>query len=77
MSCKRDLQQIKAYQRYTAYRENDGSTLHRQSTGGCVRLELSNIFNKLQATFSSLSSVVIVRVSTYRTQQVYWKINDM
>jgi hypothetical protein len=70
MSRKRELQRIKAYNRYTAYLGNDGSTLHKQSTGGCVRLELSNIFNFI-ATFSSLSSVVIARVSTYRTQQVY------
>jgi len=52
MSCKRDLQRIKAYQRHTAYPRNDGSKLHRQSTGGCVRLELSNIFSFI-ATFSS------------------------
>ena len=25
----------------------------------------------------ALNSVVIARVSTYRTQQVYWKVNDM
>ena len=31
---------------------NEGSTLHRQSTGGCVRLELSSIFSFIATFFS-------------------------
>ena len=36
---------------YTAYPGNKGFKLHRQSTGDCVRLELSNIFNRLHHNF--------------------------
>jgi hypothetical protein len=37
---------------------NEGSKHHRQSTGGCVRLELSNIFSKLHGSFLLLSNIV-------------------
>ena len=40
------------YQRCTAHHGNDGSILHRQSTGDCVRLELSNIFSFIATFFS-------------------------
>jgi hypothetical protein len=32
---------------------NEDSKLHKQSTGGCVGLELSIIFKRLHITFSS------------------------
>ena len=51
VSRKRELQQIEDYQSYTAYPGNEGSKLHRQSTGGCVRLEFSNIFKRLHINF--------------------------
>jgi hypothetical protein len=44
---KRELKDYKYYQSYTAYPENEDSKLHMQSTGGCVGLELSTIFNRL------------------------------
>jgi hypothetical protein len=47
VSRKRELKQLKDYQSYTVYPRNEGFKLHRQSTGGCVRLELSNIFRNL------------------------------
>jgi hypothetical protein len=37
---------------------NEGSKHHRQSTGGCVRLELSNIFSKLHGSFLLLGNIV-------------------
>ena len=40
---KEKKKQIKDYQSYSAYPGNEGFILHRQSTGGCVRLELSGI----------------------------------
>ena len=52
MSHIRDLQRIKVYQRYTAYSGNDSSKLHRQSTGGCICLELSSIFSFIETSFS-------------------------
>ena len=47
VSRKRELQQIEDYQSYTAYPGNEGFKLHRQSTGGCVHLELNIIFKGL------------------------------
>ena len=44
--------QLKDYQSYTAYPENESFKLHRQSTVDCVRLELSIIFKRLPTTFS-------------------------
>ena len=55
VSRKREKQQ-KDYQSYTTYLENEGFKLHMQSTGGCVRLELSNIFSRLHHNFLLLSS---------------------
>ena len=49
----RKKQQLKDYQSYTSYPGNEGSKLHRQSTGGCVRLELSIIFKILLTPSSS------------------------
>ena len=51
VSRKRELKQLKDYQSYTAYYGNEGSILHRQSTGGCVCLELNNIFKRLHNNF--------------------------
>jgi hypothetical protein len=50
---QRKLKDYKDYQSYTAYPRNEDSKLHRQSTGGCVGLELSIIFKRLHITFSS------------------------
>ena len=75
MSHKRDLQRIKAYQRYTAHPENNSSTLHRQSTGGCVRLELNNIFNLIAAFFSEQCGYSKGEHMSYSISIL--KINDM
>jgi hypothetical protein len=48
---KRELKDYKHYQSYTAYPKNEGFKLHRQSTGGCVGLELSIIFKRLHINF--------------------------
>jgi hypothetical protein len=37
---------------------NEGSKHHRQSTRGCVRLELSDIFSKLHSSLLFLSNIV-------------------
>jgi hypothetical protein len=50
---KRELEDYKDYQSYTVYPGNEDSKLHRQSSGGCVDLELSIIFKRLHITFSS------------------------
>ena len=46
------------YQRFTLNPGNEDTILHKQSTGGCVRLELSNIFTRLQSSFLLLSNIV-------------------
>jgi hypothetical protein len=46
------------YQRFTLYLGNEGSKLHRQSTGGCVRLAFINIFTRLQSSLLLLSNIV-------------------
>jgi hypothetical protein len=48
---KEELKDYKDYQSYTAYPENEGFKLHRQSTRGCVGLKLSIIFTKLHINF--------------------------
>jgi hypothetical protein len=50
---KREIKDYKGYQIYIAYPGNEDSKIHRQSTGGCVGLELSIIFKRLHITFSS------------------------
>jgi hypothetical protein len=62
---KRELKDYKDYQRYTAYPENEGFKFHRQSTGGCVGLELSIIFKRLSHQLSLLSSNYNKREYTY------------
>jgi hypothetical protein len=52
MSRKRDLQRLNDYHICTASLGNKGSILHRQSTEGCIRLELSNIFSFIATFFS-------------------------
>jgi hypothetical protein len=37
---------------------NKDTKLHRQSTGGCVHLELHNIFTRLQSSFLLLSNII-------------------
>jgi hypothetical protein len=46
------------YQRFTLNPGNEDTKLHKQSTGGCVRLELHNIFTRLQSSFLFLSNIV-------------------
>jgi hypothetical protein len=48
----------KDYQRFTLYPGNEGSKHHRQSTGGCVRLELHNSFTSSSCSFLLLSNIV-------------------
>jgi hypothetical protein len=50
---KIEFKDYKDYQSYTAYPGNKNSKFHRQSTEGCVGLELSIIFKRLHVTFSS------------------------
>jgi hypothetical protein len=46
------------YQRFTLNPGNKGTKLNKKWTGGCVRLELNNIFNKLQSSFLFLNNIV-------------------
>jgi hypothetical protein len=48
----------KDYQRFTLNPGNEGSKHHRQSTGGCVRLALVNIFTRLHTSILLLSNIV-------------------
>jgi hypothetical protein len=48
----------KDYQSITIYPGNEGSKHHRQSTGGCVHLELHNIFTSSLCSFFLLSNIV-------------------
>jgi hypothetical protein len=48
---EKELNDYKDYQSYTTYPENEGFKLHRQSTGGCVGLELSIIFKRFHFNF--------------------------
>jgi hypothetical protein len=46
------------YQRFTLNPGNEGSKHHRQSTGGCVRLALINIFTSSSCSFLLLSNII-------------------
>jgi hypothetical protein len=46
----------KDYQRFTLNPGNEGTKHHRQSTGGCVRLALHNIFIRLQSSILFLGN---------------------
>jgi hypothetical protein len=49
----------KDYQRFTLNPGNKGTKLHKQSTGGCVSLELHNTFTSSSCSnFLSLSNIV-------------------
>jgi hypothetical protein len=48
----------KDYQRFTLNPGNEDTKHHRQSTGGCVHLELHNTFTTLQSSFLLLSNIV-------------------
>jgi hypothetical protein len=48
----------KDYQRFTLNPGNEGTKHHRQSTGGCVRLALHNIFTSSSCSFLLLSNIV-------------------
>jgi predicted fused transcriptional regulator/phosphomethylpyrimidine kinase len=48
----------KDYQRFTLNPGNEGSKHHRQTTGGCVRLALHNIFTSSSCSFLLLSNIV-------------------
>jgi hypothetical protein len=47
------------YQRFMLNPGNEGSKLHRQSTGGCVRLELHNIFTSSSCSFFLFLSNIV------------------
>jgi hypothetical protein len=44
--------------RFTLNLGNEDTKHHRESTGGCVRLALHNIFSKVQSSFLFLSNIV-------------------
>jgi hypothetical protein len=61
------------YQRFTLYLGNEGIKLHRQSTGGCVRLAPATSSTNSRVASSFGGTLFIARVSTCRTQQVWGK----
>jgi hypothetical protein len=63
----------KDYQRFTLNPGNEGTKLHKQSTGGCVRLELATSSQDFRVASSFWATLFIARVSTCRTQQVWEK----
>jgi hypothetical protein len=46
------------YQSITLYPGNGGTELHKQSTGGYIRLELHHIFTSSSCSFLFLSNIV-------------------
>jgi hypothetical protein len=73
---KRELKDYKDYQRYTAYPGNEDSKLHKQSTRGCVGLELSIIFKRLHINFlfwaAIITSVSTLMVGTQQVLGIIW-----
>jgi hypothetical protein len=63
----------KDYQRFTLYPGNEGTKHHRQSTGGCVRLAPATSSQDFKVASSFWATMIIARVSTCRTQQVWGK----
>jgi hypothetical protein len=63
----------KDYQRFTLNPGNEGSKLHRQSTGGCVRLAPATSSQDFRIASSFWATLFIAWVSTCRTQQVWGK----
>jgi hypothetical protein len=60
------------YQRFMLNHGNEGTKLHRQSTGDYVRLEPATSSQDFRAS-SFWATLFIARVSTCRTQQVWGK----
>jgi hypothetical protein len=67
---KRELKDYKEYRIYTAYPRNKDSKLHRQSTSGCVGLELSIIFKRLHIAI--ITSVSTLMVGTQQVLRIIW-----
>jgi hypothetical protein len=63
------------YQRFTLNPGNEGTKLHKQSTGGCVHLEPATSSQDFKVASSFWATLFIARVSTCRTQQV-WEKNE-
>jgi hypothetical protein len=63
----------KDYQRFTLNPGNEGSKHRRQSTGGCVRLAPATSSQDFNVASFFWATMVIARVSTCRTQQVWRK----
>jgi hypothetical protein len=61
------------YQRFTLNLGSGGTKLHKQSTGGCVRLEPATSSQDFRVASSFWATLFIARVSTCRTQQVWGK----
>jgi hypothetical protein len=61
------------YRRFTLNPGNGGTKLHKQSTGGCVRLEPATPSQDIRVASSFWATLFIARVSTCRTQQVWGK----
>jgi hypothetical protein len=64
----------KDYQRFTLNPGNEGTKLHKQSTGGCVCLAPATSSQDFRVASSFWATMFIARVSTCRTQQVWKKI---
>jgi hypothetical protein len=61
------------YQSITLYPGNEDTKHHKQSTGGCVRLEPATSSQDFRVASSFWATLFIARVSTCRTQQVWGK----
>jgi hypothetical protein len=61
------------YQRFMLNHGNEGTKLHRQSTGDYVRLEPATSSQDFRVASSFWATLFIARVSTCRTQQVWGK----
>jgi hypothetical protein len=61
------------YQRFTLSPRNGGTKLHKQSTGGCVRLEPATSSQDFRVASSFWATLFIARVTTCCTQQVWAK----
>jgi hypothetical protein len=61
------------YQRFTLNPWNEGTKLHKQSTGGCVHIEPATSSQDFKVASSFWATLFIARVSTCRTQQVWGK----
>jgi hypothetical protein len=67
------IKKEKDYQRFTLNPRNEGTKLHRQSTGGCAHLAPATSSQDFKTTSSFWATLFIARVSTCCTQQVWGK----